>query len=955
MSPRTLHATIEHRVLKLVSETSVDELKRRAHELFMEALDLDEETQATFLTRSCAEDPALRREVEHLLAAVKASTDFLDRPALDQDLFQAPRIDDDAIKGYHIVRHIGSGGMADVYEATQHAPERQVAIKVLRRTLRDTSMLQRFQFEADILAKLNHPGIAQIFETGVCEDGLGGQVPYLVMEYVQDAATIAQYVQRQQLSMPKRLMLFADVCDAVQYGHQMGVVHRDLKPGNLLVDRDGRVRVIDFGVAKVTGPDNERLTVSQERGGIIGTLEYMSPEQCSGDDNVGTASDVYSLGVVLYELVTDTRPYDFSSTSLLAAVQRVQLKVPDRPSERKPGVSKELNAVVMKAMDKEPARRYASAAELAADLHRFLDDRPVSARPPSSLYHLRLFAKRNKALVAALVAVAIALLAGIAGTARMAQVANRARDEAIANERITEQVADFQERRMRRINAQAMGLQIQRELMTAVEAALKADPSVDDAAVDEQIHELRHLLERANLTTVALNTLNDNILQKTLTSVNDQFADQPLVRARLLQSIARTYFELGLLQDAREPLEEVIRLRAEHLGEDDQETLMSRLALADLLSKLGRREEALEMTQAIVDRRLAVLGPDDELTLNARSHLGGILNRLGRWDEAEEIWTDTWQRRRRLFGPDDPSTLMSLNNVGVIHATLGQYDEAEEAWRELVRRRRELLGPNHPTYRSSLSNLGLLLLDRGKLREARAFLEESLESYREELGDDHPETLRAMHGVASLRMSMGDYEGARELLRENYEGRRRVLGPEHPDCLRALVSLGNIEGKCGDLTLAEQLLRQGIEAQSRLLGPEHSDLIISTAALVRVLAEQERLEEANVLLARLRTLGQDRPEPLQATIGQTVAELGAAMLEQGHDVEAVQKLLEGHAMLADAIGVDSEPAREVAAQLVEYYTAQARDPGQDEQVQHWQRAAEGEGGEEGLNDDGREP
>ncbi len=305
----------------------------------------------------------------------------------------------DAIEGLRITERLGAGGMAEVYAAEQDSPRRRVAVKILHGALTGTSALERFRFEGDVLARLNHPGIAQIHGSGTCSDRFGNQVPYFVMEYIPHATTITDYAEQQQLPLRQRLSLFVDVCDTVQYGHQVGVIHRDLKPGNILVDDDGRPRIIDFGIATAAGPGTERLTISQERGHLIGTLNYMSPEQCSGDGRVDTRSDVYSLGVVLYELVTGARPYDLSSSSILEAIRTVQMEAPVRPSERSSNVSRELNAIVMKALEKEPERRYATASELAADVRRFLDDRPVLARPATTAYQLRMFAKRNRALV----------------------------------------------------------------------------------------------------------------------------------------------------------------------------------------------------------------------------------------------------------------------------------------------------------------------------------------------------------------------------------------------------------------------------------------------------------------------------------------------------------------------------------------------------------------------------
>ena len=694
-----------------------------AHQIFVAALDLEGAAQSEYVLQACGGNEILHRTVEQLLAAVSQTADFLESPALAiPESRPSPQVAADAIEGLRILRRLGAGGMATVYEAEQESPRRRVAVKILHSSLADTSAWQRFEFEADILARLHHPDIAQIYGSGDCSDPLGHQVPYFVMEYVPDAATISAYAKEKRLTLRNRLALFARVCDAVQHGHQLGVIHRDLKPGNILVDGAGRPRIIDFGVAKAAGVDAERLTISLDRGGLIGTLNYMSPEQCAGDGIVDTRSDVYSLGVVLYELMTDSRPYELSSSSILEAVRMVQSEAPLRASDRSPGVSKELNAIVMKALEKDPQRRYATASELAGDVRRFLDDRPVLARPASTAYQLRMFARRNRGLVYAVAGIFSALLAGIAATTRMAYVADAARDRAQQNQRVLEQVAGFQERQLSGVDVAKMGRQLQSALIDAVRRSLENDPSgaVPFDEVETKVSELEQLTGRANFTTLALDALQQNILQRANDAIHEQFQDQPIVRAQLLQAVGRTMNQLGRPEQSLPVLTEALRIRRQELGDDHLDTLESQHLMGALLSSLDRPDEAIEPLRDVLARYTRLLGSDHPDTLGSADSLGGALRRTGDHEQAQRIWKRTLDVRRRVLGDDHPDTLISLNNFGVILALRGDYDAAEAAWRELLERQRILLGENDPKYRSSLSNLGLLLLDQGNLTEARS-------------------------------------------------------------------------------------------------------------------------------------------------------------------------------------------------------------------------------------------
>ncbi|MDY7108500.1 MAG: serine/threonine-protein kinase [Planctomycetota bacterium] len=403
----------------------------RVQELFESALERDPRQRRAFLERACEGEPDLLREVESLLSHHEAGQNPLDTPAVefpgrggehDSATFLIGR----KIGGCTLKSIIGFGGMSTVYLAEQESPRREVAVKFMKAGAASPSSTRRFEFESQILASLRHPNIAQVYETGTHDEGLGG-IPYFIMEYVPHARTITEYAQAEQLDLPQRLELFARVCDAVHHGHQKGIIHRDLKPGNILVDAEGEPKIIDFGVARATDSDLALTTAGTDVRHLIGTLQYMSPEQCAADPtNVDVRSDVFALGVVLYELLCDRLPYDLTGVALHEAARVIREQPPARPSSVDRMLGGDVETIALKAMEKEPGRRYRSAAELAGDIRRYLRGEPIAARPPSAVYHLRLFVRRNRTLVGAVAALFLVLAAGTAASTWFALRLNEA-------------------------------------------------------------------------------------------------------------------------------------------------------------------------------------------------------------------------------------------------------------------------------------------------------------------------------------------------------------------------------------------------------------------------------------------------------------------------------------------------------------------------------------------------
>ena len=404
-----------------------DDLGRRAHAIFKQMLDADTKERAKFVDVACEGNELLRTLVGSLVDALDETQGFLETPALKStDHPPQPHASDIDIEipGYDIESSIGMGGMATVYKATQQRPRRPVALKVMKRGLAGTSARRRFEFETEVLARLRHPGIAQIFEAGASNEDTGSSIPYFAMEYVTDARPLTTFADEQSLGLRERVTIFAMVCDAVQHGHQNGVIHRDLKPGNILVDADGQPKVIDFGIARSTEVDQELITQHTDIGQLIGTLNYMSPEQCTHSSaELDVRTDVYSLGVILYEMLCGRRPLELSRVALPEALRRIQNDTAIRPSATDSALRGDLEAIVLKALAKEPDRRYRSAAELGNDLRRHLRHETVEARSPTALYQLKLFAQRNRSLVGAIAVVMVILIVSTAVSVYLAHEA----------------------------------------------------------------------------------------------------------------------------------------------------------------------------------------------------------------------------------------------------------------------------------------------------------------------------------------------------------------------------------------------------------------------------------------------------------------------------------------------------------------------------------------------------
>lgn len=819
------------------------------------------------------------------------------------------------IDRYKLLEKIGEGGMGSVWMAEQREPVvRRVALKIIKLGMDTREVVVRFEAERQALAMMDHPNIAKVLDGGATSTGR----PYFVMGLVK-GTPITSYCDAAGADLRERLGLFIQVCDAVQHAHLRGIIHRDIKPENVLVTLHDGVpvpKVIDFGIAKATHAELTQKTMFTQHAQILGTPEYMAPEQAElrGLD-IDTRADVYSLGVLLYELLTGTRPFDLRTLlekgfdEILRTIREVD---PERPSTRVSTASADaspvavgrqvdveslskrlrgdLDWVIMKALEKDRRHRYESASGFAEDVQRYLRDEPVTAAPPGNLYRIGKFVRRRKGAVAAASTILLLLIGGTVGTGIgwwNTRQANRALSDALdaqaaalveeerqrelaeenaqlareaertAAERAEElqQVVDFQSVQLSGFRVEEMGVRMKLALVEAI-------PDADFEALYEQFAVV-------NFTSLALRTLEENLFDRSIEAIEAQFADQPLVRARLLETVGSNFRTLGLPEAAGEPLKEALEIRRSEFGEEHPESAKALYQVGRQQLEAGLFDEAEASLRGAVEVQRRVLGVEHVDTLDSLTQLGSTLRALGRIDEAESIYFEALEGKRRVYGDRDLKTAIAAENLAVLFAGMGRLEEAERYYREALDVSERQLGEEHPMVHGTYGSLGGVLVRRGEYALAEPYLERALAAKRRARGDAHPETLSALNSFAFLRHKMGRVDEAEALYREAVELRRRVLGPEHPRTLSSINNLAVLLQEGGRTEEATGLSVEILEARERLLGPDHPETIVSLtnvgAAYIK-LGDRERTEfywQAALERSR-RTLGPEHPSTLKA-------------------------------------------------------------------------------------------
>jgi tetratricopeptide (TPR) repeat protein len=723
---------------------------------------------------------------------------------------------------YRVVRLVGEGGMGAVYEAEQDQPRRIVALKVIKPGWTSPELLRRFELESQALGRLQHPGIAQIYEAGAADTGFGPQ-PYFAMEFIR-GKTLKEYSAAHQLSTRQRLELMARICDAVEHAHERGLIHRDLKPGNIIVDQTGQPKILDFGVARLTGSDVQ-ATRQTDLGQLVGTLAYMSPEQVMADTlELDKRSDVYALGVVLYELLAGRLPYTFDNN--LQAVQTILEEDPTRLSSISRDYRGDIETIAGKALEKDKTRRYASAAALADDIRRHLDDEPIAARPASTSYQLQKFARRHRALVGAVIAVFAALVTGTLLATWQAVRARRAERAALEAQQTAEAVNDF----------------LQNDLLAQASADNQATPNTNP---DPDL-KVRTALDRA------------------AAKIEGKFSSQHMVEASIRQTIGVTYRDLGLFPQAQQQLEKVVTARSRALGDAHPDTLEAMSVLADVYSSQSKftQAEPLLLRAAAIAARL--WGEKEPQRLSLMTNLGLLYWREGKYAEAESILVKVLDGQRSTTPEDDTRSSDAMNALGLVYQNEAKYAEAERLYTRALQLRQRVSGEQHPASLALMNNLAQVYERVGKYPDAEALLEKALAIRRRVSGDEHPDTLSNMNNLGLVYRNEAKYQQAETILSQALEIRRRVIGAEHPNTLLTMNNLALTYSDEGKGPEAEALLAETLSIRRSVSGPEHPDTLLAVNNLSMEYFTEKKYEQAEALLANApetarRVSGEDHP------------------------------------------------------------------------------------------------
>ncbi len=758
---------------------------RRSEEIFHRALELAAAEREEFVRRECGTDLELRQGVEALLVAADQQPDFLE-PATEEMPAQ--------IGNCRLIRELGRGGMGRVYLAQQENAgfRRPVAVKLLRPEAGGVLFLRRFQAEQQILAGLEHPGIARLYDGGTTPEG----VPYLVMEVVE-GRTLLEDCTARGLDMRQRLELFAKVCAAVQYAHQHLVVHRDLKPSNILVTPAGEPKLLDFGIAKLlqaeTGGEPAEATVTTLR---MMTPAYASPEQIRGE-RVTTATDIYSLGVVLYELLTGVRPYGADSTSGPELEHAVLEQQPAKPSTaaRAAGTTStgalrgDLDTIVLKALAKEQSRRYATAADLADDLHRHLVGLPVRARPDARSYRLRKFLRRHRVGVG----VAALAAAGLIGGATLAVVgfvrASRARAAAAEDAETARQVSEFM-----------VGL------------FKISDPGE----------------ARGNAVTAR------ELLDRGAESIDQELADQPAVRARLLRVMGRAYGELGLFAPEILAFEREIDAQTRLHGADSAEAAAALTLLSKAKREAGAYTEARDLAQRAMTIQEQRLGPRHRDLADTLSQLGVAHWYLGDLAAARQALERALAIKEGELGPDHPDLVGILNNVAILRWQLDDTAGARPLYQRALDILRSQHGDDHPDVARTLNNLAILEQQAGNVKLSRSLHERALAARRRLLAPDHPEIAESLNNRGEAARADGDLQFARQSFLDALVIREKTLGPDHPDVASSLLNLGLTLNEIGEDAEARPMLERSLAIFTAALGADHYNVALPLGGLAEL-------------------------------------------------------------------------------------------------------------------------
>jgi len=845
-----------------------DSLYDRVKLVFVEAGARTGAEREDFLTRACGEDRVLRARVERLLEVHDGGGGILvDAAAMvaGEGVTRVP----ERIGEYEVESVLGVGGMGVVYRARQASPRRAVAVKVLSPGFVTREALGRFRREAEVLGRLTHPGIVQIYESGTWESELGEQ-PFLVMELV-DGTTLTDYCAAHALDTFARLRLLVRICRAVHHAHEMGVVHRDLKPGNILVTGQGDPKILDFGVAKLSEEVAGAATLRTGVGHLLGTIAYMSPEQVEGSAvGLDRRSDVYSLGVITYELVSGVLPHDLSAVPLTAAARIIKETDPRPLGSFDRSLRGDLQTIVAKALEKDAARRYASTAELADDLERFLRNEPIAARPPTTVYVLRKLARRNRGLFVGLAVAMAVLLAATAISVTLAVEASRQRDLAQGE---VQQLLAVEE--------------IQQAMLFAT------DPQ-----------------------------LYMSYLENAAASVATAYADRPAAEGAARKLLARYFWRAGRIAEWRAQLDAAAALES-RLGPGHPIVLRALLDEGEGLATMRRHGEAEALLRSACKHCEETFGPSSAETLRCRAAWIHSLFELRRWEEAESLARDAAERARAALPVDDPARISIDRTLARLALNRGQQSQAIDPLAESVKAIEGKYSDQHAQWYAAESRLAVGLRESGRFDEAIEIGRRDVEFSRQRRGADHPETARAELGLGNTFFRADRHDEALPLLEHCIRIFTETQGSEVPETMlgRSLLA-GALLGK-GELARAESIAAalvatfEEVHEPDRMMAADAVDLLGCVRLAQGRHAEAEPLFAAAIEAARAWDAGHPQSVKFRRDHARCLRELGRFE-------EAEASLLPMHGIAMRQLGEKSRHTRSVAAELDALYTAWGR-------------------------------
>jgi serine/threonine-protein kinase len=846
--------------------------------LFHAALDKSFPERAAFLDEACVQNPELREEVEAMLKADADAEGVLDHPLpIDEYTNESPPqilVSGEQVGPWRIVSELGRGGMGVVYlaERADGTYEQQVALKVIRGGMLGAEIEPRFGRERRILGRLQHPNIARLVDAGASTGGW----PFLVMELVH-GEPITIWSTSNKLSIKARLRLTLQVCDALQHAHRNLVVHRDLKPGNILVADDGTVRLLDFGVARLlAGPEDNEMMLT--RGAYVPmTPQYAAPEQMS-DNEITTATDIFSLGAVLYELLCNQPPRGEVTGSPVEMLQTMERPIPppsscrDLPIAWRRQVQGDLDAIVQKATAPDPTRRYGSVSDFAEDIRRYLAHEPVLARPESLAYRTTKFVRRHRVGVAAMIAIAIAIGSGVTATAWQARVAATQAHKA-------EAVKEF-----------VLSLFGGADPAEALGEELTARQLVDDGADRIQTELIDEPGVRAEILTFLADMYDKmdqddravELVDEALASIpakdSIEYAKTLLVHGRILIGKSDDIAGVASL-DLALPILEAHGSDLEQAEAFDLKSIVT--------TRQGDIDASLVLAERALALRLAQLGEDHEEVATSYNNLGVLMRTKGDYAESRRYHEKALDIRRRVLPDMHPQTGLSLNNLGALEYAEGNFARAAEYFSESLDLNRQVNGPAHHDTIASLNNLGFMKLRLGKLDEARQTLTDVYDYWVAQDKAEHPNALVTRINIATVQRASGDIEGALEEYQELENKLVPLLGAEHPFVAATLHHEARCYLELGEIDQAEDLIARALAIRDKALGPDHPDNGELVRDQGRIALLRNELVSARKLTERAIEMQRSKLPVTHPSISSSDILLGQIALAEGHTEAAL--------------------------------------------------------------------